>query len=447
MIDPKHVHETLRRHQLTDGFSLVLDLERSQGAWLVDAMSGERYLDCFTGFASWPMGYNHPMMNEPGFVEEITVAARNNPANSDLYTTSMASFVEAFSSRVTPRQFPYHFWISGGALAVENAMKVAFDWKARKLGRRDMQENVDDLVILHFQQAFHGRSGYTMSVTNTLPDKVGLYPRFSHWPRVHNPFLVFDLEGRVANDIEAEEARAAAEIEAAFRRHGKRVAAILIEPMQGEGGDNHFRPEFLKKLRAYADTHDALLVLDEVQTGFFGSGTPWMWQQLGVEPDVVAFGKKTQVCGIYAGRRLDGVEDHVFKRSSRINSTWGGSLTDMVRCRRFIEIIEAENLSANIRARGEQLLAGLRALAHEHGGLSNVRGMGTLVALSAPSAEARKELLHACYDQKLLVLPCGGRSLRFRLPFVITAEEIAIALERLAAAVARGHTRSLTTAG
>jgi len=433
MIDPKNVHKILRRHQLTDGFSVVLDLERSHGAWLVDARSGEEYLDCFTGFASWPIGFNHPLMNEPDFVREIAMVARNNPANSDLYTTAMASFVDAFAGRVTPPRFKHHFWIAGGALAVENAMKVAFDWKARKLGRHDMLENVDDLVILHFRQAFHGRSGYTMSVTNTLPDKVGLFPRFP-WPRVHNPAVVYDLEGNVANDVEAEEARACEEIELAFRRHGRRVAAILIEPMQGEGGDNHFRPEFLRRLRRYADEHEAMLIFDEVQTGFYGSGKPWMWQIHGVEPDVVAFGKKTQVCGIYAGPRVDEVEDNVFARSSRINSTWGGNLTDMVRCRRFIEIIEREQLARNVAARGEQLIAGLRRLARRHGLLENVRGVGSLVAFTLPDGEARDRLVRDCYEQKLLLLPSGERSIRFRLPFVIDEAEIELALEKIAAA-------------
>src|SRR5262245_47193017 len=143
--------------------------------------------------------------------------------------------------------------------------------------------------------------------------------------------------------------------------------------MQGEGGDNHFRPQFLARLRQYADEKDCLLLFDEVQTGFFGSGKPWMWQHHGVSPDVVAFGKKTQVCGLYAGPRVDEVADNVFRVPSRINSTWGGNLTDMVRARRLIEIIVAENLSANVLARGRDLVDGLRALASERGGISNVR--------------------------------------------------------------------------
>ena len=121
MIDPKHVHETLSRHQLADGLPLVMDLERSHGVWLQDAVSGEDFLDLFTCFASWPIGYNHPATLEPEFRARIELAGRNKPASSDLYTVMMAEFVEAFATRVTPPGFPHHFWVSGGSLAVMRA--------------------------------------------------------------------------------------------------------------------------------------------------------------------------------------------------------------------------------------------------------------------------------------------------------------------------------------
>jgi L-lysine 6-transaminase len=156
MIHAEKVHETLARWQMADGYPVVFDLERSHGSWLVDAKSGREYLDAFTCFASWPVGYNHPKMADAAFRAELLRAAVANPSNSDLYTREMAAFVEAFGSRVTPQGFPHHFWISGGSLAVENALKVAFDWKARKLGRTKLDEDVNDLAILHFRQAFTG---------------------------------------------------------------------------------------------------------------------------------------------------------------------------------------------------------------------------------------------------------------------------------------------------
>jgi L-lysine 6-transaminase len=435
MIEPKQVHEVIARHQLADGMKHVVDLAGSHGVWLRDACSGEDYLDAYTCFASWPIGYNHPAMKDPAFAAELLLAASTNISNADLYTREMAAFVEAFATRATPKGYPHHFWIQGGALAVENTMKTAFDWKARKLGRTSFAEDVNDLVILHFRQAFHGRSGYSLSVTNTVPDKIGLFPKFP-WPRVHNPAIEFDADGGIKNDIVAEEARSCAEIEAAFEKHGKRIAAILIEPMQGEGGDNHFRPEFLRRLRQYADAGEALLIFDEVQTGFFGSGTAWLWQQMGTAPDLVAFGKKTQICGFYANRRVDEVSDNVFVRQSRINSTWGGNLVDMVRCRRFLDIIEQENLAQNAKVRGQQVIDGLRDLARRTGRLANVRGVATLVAFTLPSPEVRNAVLGALGKQRVLALPSGTNSIRYRLPMVLSAAEADELVARTARALA-----------
>ncbi len=138
--------------------------------------------------------------------------------------------------------------------------------------------------------------------------------------------------------------------------HPHDIACFVMEPIQGEGGDHHFRPEFLQAMQALCHEHDALFVLDEVQTGAGLTGTAWAFQQLGVQPDVVAFGKKTQVCGVMAGGRVDEVPDNVFAVGSRINSTWGGSLTDMVRARRILEVVEAEGLIERAAALGPVLL-------------------------------------------------------------------------------------------
>jgi L-lysine 6-transaminase len=432
MIDAHLVHETLRKHQLADGLPLVLDLDRSHGCWLFDAKSGREYFDAYTFFASWPIGFNHAGMKDAAFQAELRRAAEHNPTNSDLYTREMAAFVDLFGGVVTPRSHRWHFWISGGALAVENALKAAFDWKARKLGRTNLDDAVDDLVVLHFQQAFHGRSGYTLSLTNTDPNKVGLFPKF-RWPRVHNPQLEFGPHGEIANDIEAAERRALAEIDAAYAKHGDKIASILIEPIQGEGGDNHFRPEFLRELRRYADERESLLIFDEVQTGFYGSGTHWLWQQLGVAPDLVAFGKKTQVCGFYSNDRVTEVEGHVFARAGRINSTWGGNLVDMVRCKRLIEILEAERLHENIAREGAFVIDGLRALARERGAFTNVRGVGSLVAFTLGSPAEREQWHARLQEHGVLALRSGAQAIRFRLPLILSRAEASELLRRVEA--------------
>src|SRR6185503_9585766 len=218
--------------------------------------------------------------------------------------------------------------------------------------------------------------------------------------------------------------RSYAEIEAALQKHGKKIAAILIEPLQGEGGDNHFRTEFLRRLRRYADEHEALLVFDEVQTGFFGTGKPWYWQHHDVAPDLVAFGKKTQVCGLYAAKRIDEVKDNVFQLPSRINSTWGGNLTDMVRARRIIEIIVAEKLGENALNQGKRLVDGLRALARAEGGFTNVRGIGSFCAFTLESTAERDAMLKRLFEAQLLAQKSGPVSIRFRLPLTIISAEV-----------------------
>lgn len=430
MIDPKNVHSTLETAQLADGYPLVMDLEKSRGVYIHDSRTGKDYLDLFTCFASWPVGYNHPAMSEAGFLKDLTLAAQTKIANSDIYTTQMADFVQAFSTRVTPANYPHHFWVSGGSLAVENGLKVAFDWKAHKLGV-DRVNDGNDLVVLHFKGAFHGRSGYTMSLTNTDPRKIALFPKFA-WPRVSTPAIEYDLDGKICNDVAALEQQALADIDAAFECYANRIACIILEPMQGEGGDNHFRTEFLQALRKIADEREALLIFDEVQTGFYGSGKPWLWQHHGVEPDIVCFGKKTQICGIYSNTRVDDVPENVFHTSSRINSTWGGNLVDMVRCHKFIEIIEGEQLADNVAQRGQELVQGLRELARERGHLSNVRGVGSLVAFTLDSPATRDKMLGDLFGKHVLALASGERAIRFRLPMVISSQEVSEALSRIA---------------
>jgi L-lysine 6-transaminase len=431
------VHDVLRAHMLVDGFHVVPDLVRSHGSYLVDEREKRTYLDFFSNFASQPLGWNHPGLQDPEFRERLLVAALHKPANSDVYTRYFAEFVATFAEVAVPPSHRQHlFFIEGGALAVENALKAAFDWKVRRNLARGLPETVGTKVI-HFRQAFHGRSGYTLSLTNTAdPRKTAYFPKFA-WPRISNPKIVFPLAEHLA-EVEEAEARAIAEIEKAIEEHGHDIACLIIEPIQAEGGDNHFRPEFLRSLRRLADQHEFLLIFDEVQTGLGLTGTMWAFQGLGVEPDLFAFGKKVQVGGFAANARIDEVRDNVFHVSSRINSTWGGNLADMVRSTRILEIIAAENLVENARQVGAYLLSGLHQLAEEFPKLvSQVRGRGLMIAFDLPDPELRKKAVDACRAEGVLVLPCGERSIRLR-PFLdLTEEDAAKGLALLGAALRR----------
>jgi L-lysine 6-transaminase len=430
-LTPGQVHEVLSRHMLADGFEFVLDLERSEGSYLFDSRQNKRLLDFFSFFASNPVGMNHPGLMSPEYQQRVLRAALHNPTNSDVYTVEMAEFVETFARHAGTPYLKHFFFVAGGTLGVENAIKAAFDWKVRKNFAKGYRTERGHQV-LHFEQAFHGRSGYTLTMTNTAdPRKTAYFPKFQ-WPRVMNPKAAFPLtEDRLA-DVKAREALAVAQIERAFEQNRDDIAAIIIEPIQGEGGDNHFRKEFHQELRRLADANDAMLIYDEVQSGMGLTGRMWAHQHYDVKPDMVAFGKKTQVCGFVSGDRIEEIKDNVFHVSSRLNSTWGGNLVDMVRCQRYLEIMEEERLLENATARGAELLAGLEAIAKEYPEhVGNARGRGLMCAFDLRDPALRDAVRGKCYDNGVVILASGTHSIRFRPTLAVTKEFIAEGLEKV----------------
>jgi L-lysine 6-transaminase len=409
---PDEVHSAIARHMLADGEHLVVDLQGSHGAHLRDAATGREYLDYYAYFASQPVGHNHPKLRAPEFAQRLAEVALYNPANSDVYTTYMAEFVETFARVARPSEMPHLFFVAGGTLAVENGLKVAFDWKVRKnlaAGRGEKGRQV-----IHFREAFHGRGGYTLSLTNTAdPRKHMYFPKF-RWPRIVNPKLHFPLtEQSLANTIGVER-EALTQIKRAIARNPDDIAALIIEPIQGEGGDNHFRPEFFAELRSLAYENDFMFMVDEVQTGLGTTGKMWAVEHMGVQPDIIAFGKKAQVCGTIVGTRVDEVEDNVFSVSSRINSTWGGNLVDMVRSQRYLEIMVEDDLLRNATNMGRTLVEGLAQIARGSNLISNVRGQGMMIAFDLPNPEARDIFRGLLLENGLVSLKCGTSSIRFR---------------------------------
>ncbi|MGQ4597415.1 L-lysine 6-transaminase [Nocardia sp. R6R-6] len=419
------VHEILSASILADGFDLVLDLEQSRGCRLVDERDGTAYLDMFGFFASNALGMNHPALAaDEQFRAELLAAALNKPSNSDIYTVAMARFVETFVRVLGDPHLPHLFFIDGGGLAVENALKIAFDWKSRHNESHGRAAELGTKV-LHLTGAFHGRTGYTMSLTNTDPVKTARFPKFA-WPRIKAPYLTD------AFDVEEAETCALTQARQAFAENPDDIACFIAEPIQGEGGDRHLRPQFLQAVQQLCHDNDALFVLDEVQTGVGMTGTPWAYQQLGLAPDIVAFGKRTQVCGVMAGGRVDEVPDNVFAVSSRLNSTWGGNLADMVRTRRILEVIERDELIERSRPLGTHLLDRLAGVAARHADAGEARGRGLMCAITLSSARLRDEVLTALREREhVLILGTGDRGIRFRPPLTVTSAELDEAVEAL----------------
>ena len=429
LVHENKVKETLGKHILADGFDFVMDYEKSHGSYIVDRLTRKEYLDMFSMFASASVGYNHPYILEKA--DWLGKMAIYKPTLSDVYLQEYADFMEVFARVAIPKELPYCFFVEGGALAVENALKTAFDWKTRK----NWQKNIDKEagMVIHFKQSFHGRSGYTLSLTNTSdPRKHQYFPKFD-WPRITNPKLNFPITEDNLEETIKHEQLALLHIQEAILANPDEVACVIIEPIQAEGGDNHFRNEFFTELRKICDENEILLILDEVQTGIGMTGKMWAFQHLDIIPDVITFGKKTQVCGILANKeKLDEVEHHVFVESSRINSTFGGNFIDMLRFQLVLEIIENENLVENSRIVGEFLLDGLKKLAQKYPDhISAARGKGLMCAFDLKDGASRDWLRKALYDEGVIVLTCGDQSLRFRPHLNVTKEEIQTILDKI----------------
>ena len=425
LISPQDVHATLNKHLLADGFDLIFDMEKSKGVYIHDAKHNRKLLDFFTCFASVPLGYNHPkMVNDEEFKNNLLQAALTNPSNSDIYTTQYAHFVETFSKIGIPDYLPHAFFIAGGSLAIENALKVAMDWKVQKNFAKGYTKEIGFKVI-HFEHAFHGRSGYTMSLTNTIPNKTKWFAKFD-WPRVSHPQINFPYTDANHEDLLRREALSIAQIKKAFELNKDDICAIIIEPIQSEGGDNHVRTEFLEQLRVLADENEAMLIYDEVQTGVGLSGKFWAHQHFGekARPDILAFGKKMQVCGILASTRVDEIENNVFNVSSRINSTWGGSLVDMVRSAKIMEIIDEDKLCDKAAKTGEYLQNQLIAIAQKNSLVSNVRGKGLLTAFDFPDKAKRDKFISLGMEKNVMFLGCGDRTIRFRPALIMESNDI-----------------------
>src|SRR2546421_8254193 len=426
-VAPARVLDTLGEHILLDGFKIVLDLEKSRGSYLVDAANGHRLIDLYGFFGSLTIGFNHPHFDQPEVQRDLLRAAKAKVANSDVYSEAYAEFVETFERVVGLPPLERYLFIEGGALAVENCLKAAMDWKVRKNMAAGHGER--GTATLHFRRAFHGRSGYTMSLTNTDPRKTDLFAKFD-WPRVSCPYIDFSLpETKREADVIEREQKAEREIRDFIAQHNIDICAFIIEPIQGEGGDNHFRGEWLQKLRKISDENDMLLIFDEVQCGMGVTGRNWSCEHFGVVPDLMAFGKKAQVCGVMAGPRIDEVKDNAFRLPSRLNSTWGGNFTDMVRSTHYLCIIEEERLVENAAKVGAYFLDQLRELQREEPLISAARGRGLFLAFDLPDAQTREEFWHGFFDLGVLTLRSGENSIRFRPTLDLTAEVVDEAID------------------
>src|SRR6266576_104478 len=226
-VSPNNVIAELEKHILVDGFKLVFDAQRSRGSQFVDAATGRELIDLYSFYASQPVGFNHPYFDRPEVQADLLAAAKVKVANADVYPVQYATFVGTFARVVGSAPLDRYFFIEGGSLAVENALKAAMDWKVRKNLAAGRGERGTE--IIHFERAFHGRTGYTMSLTNTDPRKIDYFPKFP-WPRIPAPIIDFSQPlAQLTQAVAEKEKLAEKQIRDVLAQKAVDIAALIIE--------------------------------------------------------------------------------------------------------------------------------------------------------------------------------------------------------------------------
>lgn len=432
--------EALRRRHLARQDARTVhvyqDARRSLGNYLVD-VDGNVLLDLYGHIACLPLGYNHPALMEAARSGRFDWALAWRPALGIAPPAEWVDVVERGFGRIAPEGLPRVVTVTTGAEAVENAIKVACAWAMRRrrggrwteeeaaLAMRNDQPGVDELVVISFEGGFHGRSLGALSATRSKPIHKVDFPAF-RWPVVPFPANRFPLAAWAEENAVAE-ARALEAVERTFRNYRGRVAALIVEPIQGEGGDRHASAGFFRELRRLCLEHEALMIVDEVQTGGGGCGVWWQHSTWGLAtpPDLVTFSKKLQLGGFYAREEVLPAE------SWRIFNTFLGDPLRGAQLEVIVETVERDRLLESTRITGEYLVTGLEGLCARFPELlSEARGAATWAAVDVRDTPTRDEFLDSLRQLGVEAGGSGDRSIRFRPALIFAPRHAAEALER-----------------
>ncbi len=417
--------EELGRYVIATPYPFVVDLESSEGMFLA-TVDGQRLFDWAGYFGSKLIGHNHPRLFEADYVRRLVIAANNKVANPDFLTPQCLDYYRLLY-RLAPRSMQSStlevYAVNSGAEAVENMMKyLVAKFNAKKRG-----SSISGRRFLYFDQAFHGRSVYTLGVTQT------------HDPIATRDFHGLTTSGNIKLPFPALNTSQSAQwnrqnlddalqhVRSVLSQMSDEVVAIIVEPIQGAGGQRVAAPQFFEGLSRLAREFDVYLAFDEVQTGLGPTGRVFAIDHFDlVEPPMaVAVGKKFGCGAVYMREPLEDV--------GVLDSTWGGTLADMVRVVQEVQIVEDEGLIEAANAKGAQLQRGLEELVARYGDFaSNVRGMGLYQGFTLRSPEMKARCIEIARENfDLLLLGAGAASIRTRPNLSVSQEDIAHFLELL----------------
>lgn len=410
----------------------VLDLAKCHGMWL-QTVDGQALFDWAGYYGSKLIGHNHPGLSERDYVERLVRAANNKVANPDFLTQECLDYYQMLL-RLAPKSMQDGnlevYTVNSGAEAVENMMKylvAKFNQKRLVAGKP-----ISNRRFIYFDRAFHGRTVYALGVTQTIDTTATKdFHGLTSGGNLKLPFPSFDGDASREENLRSS-VKALEQVETALSLMADEIVGIIVEPIQGAGGNRVALPEFFQGLSSLAHQYGVSLGFDEVQTGLGATGKMFAIDHFDLPhaPQAVATGKKFGNGVLYMSEPLDDI--------GVLDSTWGGSLADMVRVVQEVAIVEREDLIPQAAVKGQALAEGLKALARKHAPIvSNVRGMGLYQGFSLDSTDRRNRLINVALDEHgLLLLGAGHRSIRTRPNLSVTIEEIDEFLRLLDLAVA-----------
>ena len=362
-----------------------LNLHKSQGSYVFDDNTDRSYLDFFGMYASLPLGYNHEVFDEE-FHREMREVSTLKVTNCEFDSDIKDRFVQNFYEFAGDDRYNQFHFTCTGSLAVECACKLTLDSTGKD-------------VIVSLANSFHGIHGYgnfTTSKFCPVKSRLDGFPDLQ-WPKVHN---ISELEFQISKG---------------------NVGGILVEPIQATFGDNHLDKSYLRQIADIANVNKIPLIFDEIQTGFGTTGKPWYYQHTDVVPDMVVFGKKSQVCGVMTTPNIPFEENGV----NKLSVTFDGDLVDMLRSIYIMKAYKKNNLLKNAERQGKRIIKELS----KNKSLEKTRGVGLLIAFDLSSREHRDNFVAKLRESGMICNPTGEKSVRLRPNLSVTDKEVEHALK------------------
>ena len=430
--DSQRMLDELSRYVIAEPYPFVVDLEHSTGMWLA-TVDGDRIMDWCGLYGSKLIGYNHPRLYEPEYTRQLVVAANTKMANPDFLTPQCLAYYRLLH-RLAPvcmRGNVEVYAVNSGAEAVENMMKYLINLHHKK--QQAKGQPILNHRFIYFDQAFHGRTVYALNITKLTNDPIATRDfQGIIQGNLQVPFPEYDARRSDAEN-EAVADQALNTIEVLMRDHGDEIAGVILEPLQGAGGHRLALKRFYQGLSELCQRYDIGWGLDEVQTSGGQTGAVFTIDLFDVPypPQAVASAKKFGNGVVYMLKSMDDI--------GVLDSTWGGTLSDMVRFVQEWSVVEDEGLLEQVTAKGARLTAGLESLVEYHPNLiSNVRGLGLYQGFTLNDRSNKGRLIDLALDtEDLLLLGAGTDSIRFRPPLDVTEAEIDEMLVRLERALNR----------